>query len=196
MKRLLALPCLLALPLAADAASLAVDVEIPRLDVAEYHRPYVAVWIEDDTRRVAANLAVWYQQERAKPRPQANGKDVKPGEPKAAPQGGENAGKDGTTWLPDLRQWWRRSGRTLSLPVDGVTGATRPVGLHSLQFDDTTAPLRGLAAGNYRLVIEAAREVGGRELLKLPFTWPPTAASESTAQGKTELGRIALRVAP
>jgi hypothetical protein len=194
MKRLLALPCLLALPLAADAASLTVDVEIPRLDVAEYHRPYVAVWIEGEDSRVAGNLAVWYQQERAKPRPQPNGKDA--GEPKAPPQGGESAGKDGTTWLPDLRQWWRRSGRTLSLPVDGVTGATRPVGTHTLQVDDSHAPLQGLPAGNYRLVVEAAREVGGRELLKLPFAWPPAAASESTAQGRTELGRIALRVTP
>ena len=196
MERLLAIPFLLALPLAADAASLAVEVEVPRLDVAEYHRPYVAVWIEDDRSRVAGNLAVWSQQERAKPRPPANGKDARAGEPKAAPQGGENAGKDGTTWLPDLRQWWRRSGRTLSLPVDGVTGATRPVGTHSLIFDDRSAPLQGLPAGSYRLVVEAAREVGGRELLKLPFAWPPAAASESTAQGKTELGRIALRVAP
>ena len=192
MKRLLALSLLLALPLAADAASLAVEVEIPRLDVAEYHRPYVAVWIEGEDSRVAGNLAVWYQQERARPRPQAGKKDA----PQDTTPAQDNAGKDGTTWLPDLRQWWRRSGRTLSLPVDGVTGATRPVGLHSLQLDDTTAPLRGLAAGNYRLVIEAAREVGGRELLKLPFAWPPAAASERTAQGRTELGRIALRVVP
>ena len=31
-------------------------------------------------------------------------------------------------WLPDLRQWWRKSGRTLQVPVDGVTGPTRPAG--------------------------------------------------------------------
>ena len=56
MKRLL--PALLLLPFSVSAAELALDVEIPRLDVAEYHRPYVAVWIEREDASVAANLAV------------------------------------------------------------------------------------------------------------------------------------------
>ena len=43
------------------AGELEVTVEIPRLRVSEYHRPYVAVWIQDENNRVAANLAVWYQ---------------------------------------------------------------------------------------------------------------------------------------
>jgi len=202
MKRLYLWSCLLAMPMAASAATLAVDVEVPQIDVAEYHRPYVAVWIEREDSTVAANLAVWYQQERGQKRPQngqrAAGGDKGPGK---GPGGGQGQGpggegEKGTTWLPDLRQWWRRSGRSLELPVDGVTGATRPVGTHTLTFDDAKAPLKGLAAGNYRLVVEAAREVGGRELTKLPFVWPPQAAAESTAQGKTELGRIALRLAP
>ena len=30
----------------AMAADLAVTVEIPRLSVAEYHKPYVAIWVE------------------------------------------------------------------------------------------------------------------------------------------------------
>ena len=40
------------------AASLTVGVEIPRLQVAEYHRPYVAVWIERADNSVASTLAV------------------------------------------------------------------------------------------------------------------------------------------
>ena len=44
----------------AQAADLAVKVEIPRLNVAEYHRPYVAIWVEGPDQKVAANLAVWY----------------------------------------------------------------------------------------------------------------------------------------
>ena len=42
------------------AADLSVNVEIPRLNVAEYHRPYVAMWIERSNQSVAANLAVWF----------------------------------------------------------------------------------------------------------------------------------------
>ena len=42
----------------AQAADLSVRIEIPRLNVAEYHRPYVAVWVEGPDQKVAANLAV------------------------------------------------------------------------------------------------------------------------------------------
>lgn len=180
MKKLLSLALAAAvLPFAgAQAAELKVKVAIPQLDVAEYHRPYVAVWIERPDASVAANLAVWYQQPRAR--------------------GGENkeGGESGTKWLPDLRQWWRRSGRSIELPVDGVTGATRPAGVHELVFSDAKPPLQGLAAGSYNLVVEAAREVGGRELLKVPFQWPPAEATSGSAKGEAELGVIALELKP
>ena len=159
----------LALP--AYAAELKIDVEIPKLNVAEYHRPYVAVWIEGADQSVAANLSVWYQQR-------------------------GNSEGHGTKWLPDLRQWWRRSGRTLKVPVDGVTGPTRPVGKHALSFKDSDPRLAGLAPGQYTLVVEAAREVGGRELLKIPFTWKPKATFTGSAKGTTELGTISLKIAP
>ncbi|MDZ7925128.1 MAG: DUF2271 domain-containing protein, partial [Marinagarivorans sp.] len=146
---------LLALP--AAASDLKVTVEIPRLEVAEYHRPYVAVWIEDESNAVAANLAVWYDTEMK-----------------------ENKGQE---WLKDMRQWWRRTGRSLSFPIDGITSATRAVGEHSLVFSQGKDPLGDLAKGNYTLVVEAAREVGGRELLKVPFEWPPSSATTLNAKG-------------
>ena len=46
----------------AYAATLDINVEVPKLNVAEYHRPYVAVWLEGADQKVAANLSVWYQQ--------------------------------------------------------------------------------------------------------------------------------------
>lgn len=52
---------LIAMPAQAD--QLIIDVELPRFDVAEYHKPYVAIWIAKPNHSVAANLAVWYQQE-------------------------------------------------------------------------------------------------------------------------------------
>lgn len=164
---LVLLPCLSAPAL---AGSLGITVEIPRLQVAEYHRPYVAVWIENADAAAVAQLAVWY--------------DL------------NNTKEDGAQWLKDLRQWWRRGGRNLSLPVDGVTGATRPAGQHRLQFDTKAAPLKKLPAGNYQLVVEAAREVGGRELVRLPFTWPITQEAHQDATGTRELGRIDLDLHP
>lgn len=166
-------PLLLSLSLLTSplmAAELVVDVEIPRLQVAEYHRPYVALWLEEPDKRHVANLAVWY--------------DLKLKD------------NEGEKWLKDMREWWRRSGRSLQMPVDGVSGATRAVGTHQLTFDDTKAPLKDLPAGDYRLVVEAAREVGGRELLRLPFTWPPQNAEKQQAQGESELGSVTVQLNP
>ena len=160
---------LLASPL--YAAELTVDIEIPKLTVAEYHRPYVAVYVEGADGKAAADLAVWYML-----------KDTAEGH--------------GTKWLPDLRQWWRKSGRTQQMPVDGVTGPTRPAGRHALKFDVRDPRLSGLAAGRYQLVVEAAREVGGRELVKIPFDWPARAAQSGKAQGSSELGAIGLAITP
>jgi len=80
--------------------------------------------------------------------------------------------------------------------VDGVTGPTRPVGKHALSFNDKQPALKALAPGNYTLVVEAVREVGGRELLKIPFTWPVTSAQSGKAQGATELGLVTLTAKP
>lgn len=151
-------------------AALEIKVEIPKLDVAEYHRPYVAMWIERPDRTVAANLSVWYDS--------ANKKEK------------------GEKWLKDLRQWWRRGGRELSVPVDGVTGATKPAGRHQLSFTEGSGPLPKLPPGAYKLVIEAAREVGGREVVSIPFQWPPASAQQPVAAGKEELGEIKLDLKP
>lgn len=148
----------------AMAADLNVSVEIPALDVAEYHKPYVALWLENE-KGESTNLAVWYQLESR----------------------GEKSDK-GEEWLKDMRQWWRRIGRDTDMPVDGVSGATRAPGKHSVTFTEGSAPLGTLKPGNYVLMVEAAREVGGRELVKVPFTWP--IAGVQTAAGKKELGEV------
>jgi len=152
---------------AAPAAEIELNVEIPTLPVAEYHRPYVAIWIEGADQAIAANLAVWYQTR-----------------------------GDHTKWLPDLRQWWRRGGRDLKVPADGLTGATRPVGQHILKFDAAAVPLAKLAPGKYQLVVEAVREVGGREAVRIPFEWPIKGAKQGSASGTKELGAVALKLNP
>ena len=46
--------------LQANAAELRVGIEIPSMSVAEYHNPYVAVWLENKDNREVTNLEVWY----------------------------------------------------------------------------------------------------------------------------------------
>ena len=45
-------------------------------------------------------------------------------------------------------------------------------------------------------MVEAAREVGGRELLKIPFEWKGKSPSTGKAQGKEELGLVTLSAKP
>lgn len=175
------IPLLAALgALPAQAAQLDVSVQVPQLEVAEYHRPYVAVWVEREDRTVAAQLSVWYQ--------------VRRGAANATPPPGAKV-ESGTKWLPDLRQWWRRGGRDLAMPADGLTSATKPAGTHEQRFGDDS-PLAALPPGRYKLVVEAAREDGGRELVDLAFDWPAKAPTTLDASGRTELGAIRVAVKP
>jgi len=165
---LLSLCALFATP--AFAAELEIGLEIPRLEVATYHRPYVAIWLQRPDKTRVADLAVWYG---------ANLKNDK-----------------GKKWLNALRQWWQTGGNPLKMPADGVSGATRPAGEHHLTFAGNRAPFKDLPAGEYHLMIEVARQGGSRELLGAAFTWPPVQAEQFKAQGKRELGAVTLQLTP
>ncbi|MDK6077847.1 MULTISPECIES: DUF2271 domain-containing protein [Massilia] len=162
---------LLSLPLASSwavGAELSVKFELPRLNVAEYHKPYVAIWIERADQSVASNLAVLY--------------DLK------------LKNREGEKWLKDLRTWWRKAGREATMPIDGVSGATRPPGAHTMKFDGARHGLDKLPAGDYTLVVEASRESGGREVVKLPFNWAGKGKVAASAAGKDELGAVSLQI--
>ncbi|QQQ19795.1 DUF2271 domain-containing protein [Brevundimonas vitis] len=147
------------------AQSLNVSVEIPRIASASYHRPYVAIWIERPDQTAVQTLAVWY--------------DI------ALPAG------EGKDWLKDMRTWWRRGGRAMTMPADGISGATRAPGRHTVSVP--AARLRNLPAGQYVMVVEAARELGGREAVRVPFRWG--GANTANATGSTELGAVRVTVA-
>jgi hypothetical protein len=44
--------------------------------------------------------------------------------------------------------------------------------------------------------VEAAREVGGREMVSIPFQWPPRKAMSGSAAGTKELGAVRLTIKP
>ena len=161
----------LSLPLissGAMAADLSVKFELPQMNVAEYHKPYVAIWIERADQSVASTLAVLY--------------DVKKK---------DNAGEK---WVKDMRTWWRKAGRETTLPMDGVSGATRAAGSHTMSFGPARTGIDKLPAGDYKLVIEAAREAGGRELVRVPFTLPAKGKVAASASGKEELGAVSIEI--
>ena len=150
------------------AADLNVTIEVPKLNVAEYHKPYVAIWIENPADSAAAGtLAVWY--------------DAK------------NREDNGTKWLKDMRQWWRKAGREMSFPADGVSGATRAPGPQKLVFSGAKGALKNLKPGQYNLVVEAAREVGGYEAVRVPFVWGKP-GKPASAKGSAELGAVTVSV--
>ena len=146
----------------AGAETLNLTVTLPRLHVAEYHKPYVAVWLEGPGG-MRRTLSVWYDHDRR--------------------------GNEGAKWLHEIRQWWRVADRSTTLPADGVSGATRAPGPQRL-----TLPVGPLASGAYSLTVEAAREAGGRELVRLPFTWTAAGHAAANASGRSELGAISLTV--
>ena len=151
------------------SAELTLKVQLPRLDIAEYHRPYLAAWIEKASDQAyAGNIALWY--------------DLK------------KRDNGGAKWLKDMRSWWRKSGHDTAV-VDGVTGATRTSGDHVLNLLDAKA-VAALAPGRYEVVVEAARENGGREVLRVPFEWPVKKAQAAKAQGQGELGTVSIDAKP
>lgn len=155
----------------AVAADVDVSLELPRLQVAEYHKPYVAVWVSRPDHSVVDTLAVWYDQ-------------------------GHGPEGEGAKWLKDMRQWWRRIGRSLDLPVDGVSGPTRAPGVHHIVFSGEGHAFEKLTPGDYLLHVEASREVGGREVVSLPFSWPPEDGGAVEADGSLELGKVILKIDP
>lgn len=152
------------LPNAAAAQTMDLSIELPRMRVAEYHKPYVAVWLEKEGQ-APRTLSVWY--------------DV------------DKRGGEGTKWLHDVRQWWRASGRTMSFPADGISGATRAPGVQKLRLVAGKGGMPALTPGHYTLVVEAAREVGGRDLIRLPFSWNGSSAT-AAAKGTSELGAVSF----
>lgn len=158
----------LGLALPAWSADAQLDITLPAMQGSRIKRPYVAVWLEKAANHeFAGNIAVWY----------------------------DTARSVGSKWLPDLRAWWRAVGSQSSLPIDGVSGATRPAGEHTINLGNSAA-MKKLPAGNYEVVVEVSREHGGYDLVRLPLQWPPRAAQQAEATGTQELGRVRLASKP
>lgn len=119
---------------------LAVDVTIATVEGARVHRPYVAVWIEDNAGKPVRTLSLWVQTERRGPK-----------------------------WIPDLRRWWRDEPNHDQL-VSTVSSATRGAGKYSLVWDGKDDAGKPVEQGAYTLLVEAAREHGTYGVVRKPMT--------------------------
>ena len=125
---------------------LAVDFEINQPDDGgRYHRPYVAVWIEDEAGNAVRTLSLWVQTTRRGPR-----------------------------WIPDLKRWYRKeTARRESKGgdlVETISVATRQPGKYSLIWNGRNDDGKTVGQGNYSVCIEAAREHGTYQLMREAVT--------------------------
>ena len=144
---------------ATQAATLQIEFALPKPEQGQYHRPYVAVWIEDQAEKPVRLLEIW----REKP-----------------------------DWIKDLRRFWRKTGRADAQLVDARTGATKGPGVYHLRWlgdDNAGSPV---SKGQYFLVIEAAREHGGRNLVKQAFQWDGSDVNVSLPAG-SEIGAVKIQ---
>ncbi|MBB1292340.1 DUF2271 domain-containing protein [Pseudoalteromonas sp. SR44-5] len=69
-------------------------------------------------------------------------------------------------WFKDLRQWWRKAGKS-DANFDGVTGATKRPGTYTINWNGTDLDGKAVAAGKYLLNLEVVREEGGRDYTRV-----------------------------
>ncbi len=143
---------------AAPTTPLQIELELPSITQGQYHRPYVAVWIEDAQEKPVRLIEVW----REKP-----------------------------DWDKDLRRFWRKTARADQPLVDARTGATKGPGRYRLQWQGDDDAGKAVPAGKYQLVIEAAREHGGRNMVKQVFDWDGSAIALDIKAG-SEIGKVHL----
>ena len=97
----------------------------------------------------------------------------------------------GDRWLPDMRAWTSASGgRDTSM-----SSATRTAGSYSVVWDGRSADGAKVAAGEYVVYIECAREDGPYSVTSVPIACG-SAPSTGTAPDKGEISRVAVAYRP
>ncbi len=144
------------------AYELNIDVELPRSQGFGGKRPYVALWIEDKDRYPIRTLAVLFE----KPK-----------------------------YLNELRAWYRddrlRSMSEGTNILNSVTSATRSPGKYTFKWDGKDNSGKLVKAGQYTVLVEAAREHGGYTLDRkdMNFTGQP---EQAQLPPDKELGPVVL----
>jgi thiamine biosynthesis lipoprotein len=126
-----------------------------------YHRPFVAVWIEDANSAPVRTLSLWLQKTAKGPR-----------------------------YWKELKRWYREEKERRAVKggdlIKSVSGATRPPGQYSVTWDGRDDAGKPVAQGHYVLCIEAAREHGTYQLIKTDLNIGPRPFSK-TLPGNIEI---------
>jgi hypothetical protein len=128
-----------------DRFELAVDFEIAAPQGYRYHRPYVAVWVEDASGRAVRTLSVWV-----------------------------NTTGRGPRYIRELRRWFmaerdaeEAGARDL---IATVSSATRLPGQYTVTWNGRDDRGNVVEQGTYCVLIEAAREHGTYQLMRQELT--------------------------
>ena len=128
-----------------DRFELAVDLEIAAQQGYRYHRPYVAVWVEDANGKPVRTLSVWV-----------------------------NTSGRGPRYFRELRRWFsmERDQQDAGGPdlISTISSATRLPGQYTVTWNGRDDRGNVVDQGNYRVIIEAAREHGSYQLMQQDLT--------------------------
>jgi thiamine biosynthesis lipoprotein ApbE len=112
------------------------EINRPEAETGRYRRPYVVVWVEDKDGNLVRTVSLWVSM----------------------------GGSGPFQWLPDLKRWYvadedrqRRDKKDLFFTI---ARPTRQPGKYRVIWDGRDDHKRQLAAGEYTIWIEAAREHG------------------------------------
>jgi hypothetical protein len=145
-----------------DRFELAVDLEIAPQQGYRYHRPYVAVWVEDAAGRRVRTLSLWV-----------------------------NTTGRGPRYIRELRRWFsgERDQQDAGGPdlVATMSSATRLPGQYSVSWNGRDDRGNVVDQGDYRVVIEAAREHGSYQLMQQDVTLGAKPVAADLA-GNEEIG--------
>ncbi|MDB4890109.1 MAG: hypothetical protein JWL61_1964 [Gemmatimonadetes bacterium] len=138
-------PTMSAAPKWDDNYELAVDLEIAAQGGFRNHRPYVAVWIEDEAGHPVRTLSLWV-----------------------------NTSGRGPRYIRELKSWIfaQRDQQAAGGPdlVSTTSSATRLPGRYSVTWDGRDDNKKPVEQGTYRVHIEAAREHGTYQMMQQDMT--------------------------
>lgn len=130
-----------------------------------YRRPYVAVWIEDESRFPVKTLALFLMQNNPGPR-----------------------------WYRDVRRWYADDQTRQFVDerdmIKMVSKPTRNPGQYKVVWDGKDDDGKLLTPGKYTLLIEAAREHGSYQLIKQEFEFGT--AIDKQLKGNAEISSASM----
>jgi thiamine biosynthesis lipoprotein ApbE len=115
------------------------------------HRPYAAIWVENDKRAVVRNLALWYRKTNWIP--------------------------DLRNWYRINGERFKADKNNYA----SVTGATRNPGAYTIKWDGKDDNGNLVPQGKYTIIIETAKEHGTNEIIRQPMELRKAPAKASHA---------------